>query len=72
MRVIREEANPADTKLVQDRGGQAEISAIRPEAQRVGEYMAGLMSPLESAKLRQHPLLPVFADDRDFITGSDS
>ena len=35
VRVIREQANAADAKLVQDRGGQTEISAIRREAQRV-------------------------------------
>ena len=34
-RIIREQANPADTKVVQDCGRQAEISAVRPEAQRV-------------------------------------
>src|SRR6185295_6451887 len=33
--VVREEANSPNAKLVQDRGGQAEVPAIRPEAQRV-------------------------------------
>src|SRR6266567_793480 len=33
--VVRQEANSLDAKLVQDRGGQGEVPAIRPEAQRV-------------------------------------
>ena len=33
--VVREEANSPNPKFVQDRGGQAEVPAIRPEAQGV-------------------------------------
>src|SRR5437588_5098428 len=35
VRIVREEANSPNTKLVQDRGGQAKVPAIRPEAQGV-------------------------------------
>ena len=35
VRVVREEANSPYAKLVQDRGGQAEVPTIRPEAQGV-------------------------------------
>src|SRR4029077_5605136 len=35
LRVVREEANSLNAKLVQDRGGQAEVPVIRPEAQGV-------------------------------------
>ena len=35
VRVVREEANSLNAKLVQDRGGQAKVPAIRPEAQGV-------------------------------------
>ena len=35
VRVVREEANAPNVKLVQNRGGQAEVPVIRPEAQRV-------------------------------------